>query len=175
MTGKTSLDIVARHFLASANGPFPAQAEITLTTRYHSRNDYRLAQPVIRAGTGSNHASAYFVPQRQRQFRVGSHAVVVEAEVGVANAATTPCNLDHDFTLPGFRDKLVTGQRLLYSVHHPAICIDRHKFFSCFNYRIYFSGALNAVWPANSRNLSRKLSGMLQGRLDSRFTQRCRV
>ena len=97
--GEAAVDVVARHLLRAADRRKTALAEVAFAARQHGRDDHRLADPALGAGAGRDDAAADLVAERERQRMVGPHAVVVVAEVGVADAAAG----DRDDDLAGTR------------------------------------------------------------------------
>ena len=81
------MNIVAGHFLVGADGRLAALAGIALAARNHRRNDDRAigAPQSIRAGVDD--VAADLVSERQRQLVLGADAVVIIAEIGVADPA----------------------------------------------------------------------------------------
>ena len=85
------------------------------------------ALPIQRfgAGAGRDDAAADLVAERQRQRVVGPHAVVVVAEVGVADAAAG--DGDHDFAGARLRAKRRALERRIDRGHQPAVGFDAHR------------------------------------------------
>ena len=74
-------------FWARQIGGQAAPAQVAFAAGQHGRHDHRLAEPALGTGAGGDYMAADLVAQRQRQRRIGAHAVVVVAQVGVADAA----------------------------------------------------------------------------------------
>ena len=129
VTGKTALNVVARHLLATADSSFTSFAKITLSARNNRRDDHRLIQPVASTITCSNYAATDFMSQSERQLRIGPYAIVVKTQIGMAHSASG--NLDNHLILTGLSDKILSGQRLIYIIHHPTVSSYGHSNFSC--------------------------------------------
>ena len=127
--GEAALDVVARHLLGAADRGQAAPAQVTFAARQHGRHDHRLAEPALGTGAGGDHMAADLVPQRQRQRRIGAHAVVVVAQVGVTDAAAG--DPDHDFSGRRLRFEAGLHQRRVGRGHQPAVGVDAHGGISC--------------------------------------------
>src|SRR6516225_5065630 len=97
MRGKTTMDIVARHFLVGTDRSFAAPTRIAMPARDHGRHDDRTVDPPHGVGAGINDVAADLVSERQWQLMVGAHAIVIVAEIGMADAAAR--DLNEDFVL----------------------------------------------------------------------------
>jgi len=121
---EAALDIVARHLLAAADDAQAALAQIALAAGQHRRHDHRDAHPVLGTGAGSDDAAADLVAERERQRLVGAHAVVVVAEIGVADAATG--DLHHHLADARLDVEIDTLERCLRCRHLPTMSLDSH-------------------------------------------------
>ena len=108
--GEAALNIVARHLLVRADRRLAALAGVAVAARDHRRNDHRAVGVPERIRAGVDDVAADLVPERQRQFVLGAHAVVIIAEIGVADAAAG--DFDQDF-IGGraCRYRIPSGQR----------------------------------------------------------------
>ena len=93
--GKAALNIVARHLLVRADRRLAALAGVAVAARDHRRNNNRAVGEPERIRAGVDDVAADLVPERQRQFVLGAHAVVIIAKIGVADAAAG--DFDQDF------------------------------------------------------------------------------
>ena len=125
MARESALDVVARHFLAAADGRSAALAQVALPAGYDGGDDHRLAAPALGAAAGRDYAAADLVAQREGQGVIGAHAVVEITQIGVADTAAH--DLDHDFTCwwrEGIECRFDHGD--IGRRHHPAMCFCAH-------------------------------------------------
>ena len=124
MRRKTTLNVVAGHFLCAADRLQSALAQITFTAGQHGRNDHRFAEPGLGASAGCHHVTADLVPQGQGRCDVGSYAIVVIAQIGVTDAAAG--NRHHHFSGRGYRAEGNPLERFAGLVHLPTVGRDAH-------------------------------------------------
>ena len=102
------MQIAAGKDLLGANALLPGLARLAGPARDHGWNDDAAIKPRLGVRPGLDDCAADLVAERQRKRMPGWNAVVVEAEVGVSDAAT------------GHFDENVPGARLLVAslAHH---------------------------------------------------------
>ena len=123
--GEAALDVVARHDLGATDRAVSRGAELAGAAGHHRRHDHRAADPLSRRAARTHHPAADLVTERERQRLVGAHAVVVVAEVGVADAAAG--DLDHHLVGGQLADlELGADHRPTRLHHHPAIRFGAH-------------------------------------------------
>ena len=122
--GEATLDVVAGHLLRTADRREAALAQVAFAAGQYRGHDHGASDPVFRALARGHDAAGDLVAERQRQRRVGAHAVVVVAEVGVAHAAAG--NLDGDFARAGRRVERRADERCAGGGHEPAVGGDGH-------------------------------------------------
>src|SRR5215472_17678454 len=116
MSRKAAVNIVARHFLVRTNCGLAAAASIALAAGYDRGHDDRATDPLFYVCAAIDHTPADLVTKRERQIVLGADAVVVIAEVGMADAAAG--NLD-DFVRCRWRSIKFSGnQRFALAGHH---------------------------------------------------------
>src|SRR6185369_9553694 len=87
--GEAAVNIVARHLLMRADGGLAAQAGVAAAAGDNRRHNHRAVGVPEFVGAGLDDMAADLVAEAERQLVLGAHAVVVVAEVGVADAATS--------------------------------------------------------------------------------------
>jgi hypothetical protein len=112
MAGESAMHVIARHQLLAADIPHAPSAHITLTAGHDRWNNHRCILPRFAAEAGGNHPAADLVAQCQWKRMPGAYAVIVKAQVRVAN--TTTSHLDQYFVLAqGCRLDFGLYQRLI--------------------------------------------------------------
>ena len=92
--GEAALDVVAGEDLVRADRAVTVQAGGALAARDDRRHDDVAPQPLCGAIAGRDHGAADLVAEGQRVRVPGWHPVVVEAEVGVTDAAAGDAHED---------------------------------------------------------------------------------
>ena len=124
--GKAALNIVARHLLVRADGRLAALAGVALTARDYRRNDNRAVGEPERIGAGIDDVAANLMAERQRQFVLGADAVVIVAEIGMADPAAG--DFDQDFVwCQGTDFEFHRHKGLARARHHPANWLGAHR------------------------------------------------
>ncbi len=125
VAGEAALDVVARHLLMTADGAAAAPAEIALAAGQHRRHDDALAAPGFGASARRDHPAAHLMTEREGQRVVEADAVIVVAEIGVAD--TAPRHLDGGLAR-GKRPRIEARahQRRVDPCHHPAVAVGLH-------------------------------------------------
>ena len=123
--GEAAVNVVARHFLVRADGRLAAQAGVAAAARDDGGDDHRAVGVPKHVRAGFDDVTADFVAEAERQLVLGAHAVVVVAEVGVADAAAG----DFDQHFVGARRADVEfhrDHRFARGGHHPTNGFDAH-------------------------------------------------
>jgi len=94
VAGEAAIGVVARHRLPGADIAAARGAEIALAAGDDGRDQNVPSQPFPRTLTGCLDGAGDLVAKHQRQRRPSAHVAVVEAQVGMADAAA--CNPDDD-------------------------------------------------------------------------------
>jgi hypothetical protein len=113
MAGESAMHVIARHQLLAADISHSPLAYIALTAGHDRWNYHRCVLPRFAAGASGDHPAADLVAQCQWKRMPGAHAVIVKAQVRMAN--TTTSHLDQYFALTqgcrldfGFYQRLIT-------------------------------------------------------------------
>ena len=99
MGGEAAVDVVARHFLVRADRCLAAQASVAVAARDDCRDDDGSVRIPKFVRAGFDDVATDLMPERQRQFMLGAHAVVVVAKIGMADPA--PGDFDYDLVGSG--------------------------------------------------------------------------
>ena len=125
--GEAALNVVARHLLVRADRRLAALAGVALAARDHCGNDDRAVGEPECIGAGIDDVAADLMPERQRQFVLGAHAVVIVAKIGVADA--TAGDFDQHFVGGERADvEFHRHKRLARAGHHPPNWLGAHRF-----------------------------------------------
>jgi hypothetical protein len=116
--GETAVHVVAGEHLLAADRAAPRPAGAADAARDHGRDDDAEAAPVLGPLAGRDDRAADLVAERQRQGVARRHALVAEAQVGVADAATG--DLDEDLIRARLLVARLFDHRLSDGSHRPS-------------------------------------------------------
>ncbi|MCZ7565415.1 MAG: hypothetical protein M5U08_17860 [Burkholderiales bacterium] len=122
---ESTVDVVAGHLLVAADVRAAALAGPALAAGNHRRDEDGLPDPALGAGAGRTHPPAHLVPERERQCMVGAHAVVIVAEISVADAAAG--DFDHHLARLRRRLERLAHHRRPGRRHQPPVCRCGHR------------------------------------------------
>jgi hypothetical protein len=89
MGSKTAIAIVSRHELLAADGRTPGPASGAISAWYYRWNNHCLAEPMASHRARGNHTPRNFMTEDERKRVASGHAIVGEANVGVADSASS--------------------------------------------------------------------------------------
>src|SRR5512135_3940688 len=89
MRGEAAMNVIARHFLVRADRPLAAPARIAVAARDDRGNNNCMVGVIESIRAGIDDMTADLVPERERQFMLGAHTIVIIAKIGVADAAAS--------------------------------------------------------------------------------------
>ena len=125
MRGEAAMNIVARHLLVRADRRLAAQAGIALAARDDRRNNNRPVGVPKSIRAGVDDMATDLMPERERQFMLGAHAIVIIAKIGMADPAAG--DFDQDFIgARGTDFEFHRDKRLACARHHPTNWFGAH-------------------------------------------------
>src|SRR5512139_2186370 len=127
MSGEAAMNIVARHLLVWADCRLAAEAGIASTAWDYRRNNNRTVGVPDFIFAGLDDVATDLMTERQRQFMLGTHTIVVVAKISVADPASG--DFDHDFIRTwGTNIEFRRDKRLARGCHHPTNRLGTHQF-----------------------------------------------